>query len=60
MRKLFEKEKVVYVSIAIMYVGDNLIKGQTIGDESHTQQKTQREKVKKDLYKIAIKTILKP
>lgn len=45
-------------SAALMYVSDNLIKGQTVGDESHAQQKSLREELKKDLYKIAVKTML--
>jgi len=43
---------------SIVYVGDNLIKGQTVGDDSHVQQKSEREKVKTDVYKIALRGIL--
>jgi len=43
---------------SVLYNTDNLINGQTVGDDSHRLQKTQREEVKKDVYKIAIKTII--
>jgi len=45
-------------SSSFMYVGDNLIKGQVAGDESHVQEKEQREKVRGDMYKIAIEIVL--
>jgi purine-nucleoside phosphorylase len=43
---------------ALVYISDNLIKGQTVKDESHKIQKAQREEVKAEVYKVAIKTIL--
>ena len=43
---------------ALVYVSDNLIKGQTVGDETHAQQKEAREKVKMDVYKAGVKTML--
>lgn len=45
-------------SAALVYVSDNLVKGQTVGDETHTQQKEAREKVKMDVYKTGVKTML--
>ena len=45
-------------SSALMYVGDNLIKGQVAGDESHIQEKDRREKARKDMYRMAIEIIL--
>ena len=41
-----------------MHMGDNLIKGQTVRDDSHVQQKSQGEVLKKNVYKITIKTVL--
>jgi len=43
---------------ALVYVSDNLIKGQTVGDESHIMEKEERELIKNDVYKIGIKTLL--
>jgi len=43
---------------ALIYVSDNLIKGQTIGDESHTAQKEAREMIKNDIYKIGLTTLM--
>ncbi|KKQ34900.1 MAG: Uridine phosphorylase [Candidatus Nomurabacteria bacterium GW2011_GWB1_37_5] len=45
-------------STAIVYVADNLIKGQIVGDESHEKQKGHREEVKEEIYKAAIQTLL--
>jgi len=45
-------------STALLYVTDNLIKGQTVGDESHIQQKEKREMIKKDVYKTGVLTLL--
>lgn len=45
-------------SAALLYVSDNLIKGQTVGDESHTREKEAREKVKMEVYKAGLNTIL--
>jgi purine-nucleoside phosphorylase len=45
-------------SASLMHVGDNLIKGQTAGDESHNLEKNQREELKKYVHKIAIETVL--
>ncbi len=45
-------------STSLMYVGDNLIKGQTVQDESHNQEKDQREELKKYVHRIAIETVL--
>ncbi len=45
-------------SASVLYNTDNLIKGQTVGDQTHTQQKMQREEVKKDVYKIALEIVL--
>ena len=46
-------------SAALLYVSDNLIKGQTVGDDSHIQQKEIREKLKNDVYKIGLVTLIK-
>ena len=43
---------------ALIYISDNLIKGQTCHDESHKNEKAKREAVKAEVYKVAIKTIL--
>ncbi|MFA6094851.1 MAG: hypothetical protein WC757_03125 [Candidatus Paceibacterota bacterium] len=43
---------------ALVYVSDNLIKGQTVGDESHIQEKERREIVKNDVYHAGIKTLI--
>ncbi|MEI6304443.1 MAG: hypothetical protein WCP09_00250 [Candidatus Taylorbacteria bacterium] len=45
-------------SAALLYVSDNLINGQTVGDESHISQKTERESVKMDIYKAAVVTLI--
>ncbi|MEI6396719.1 MAG: hypothetical protein WCO48_01430 [Candidatus Taylorbacteria bacterium] len=45
-------------SAALLYVSDNLIKGQTVGDDSHIQQKARRELVKRDVYKAGILTLI--
>lgn len=42
----------------LMYVSDNLIKGQTVGDESHIAEKEIREKSKNEVYKAGIKTLI--
>lgn len=46
-------------SAALVYVSDNLIKGQTVGDETHVLQKEEREVIKNDVYKIGLITLLK-
>jgi purine-nucleoside phosphorylase len=43
---------------ALLYVSDNLIKGQTVGDDSHIQQKEMREAVKNDVYKTGLITLI--
>lgn len=43
---------------ALVYVTDNLIKGQTVGDESHVLQKEEREVIKNDVYRIGLTTLL--
>jgi purine-nucleoside phosphorylase len=45
-------------SAALIYVSDNLIKGQTVGDDSHILEKSKRELVKKDVYKAGILTLI--
>ena len=45
-------------SAALLYVSDNLIKGQTVGDESHTKQKDLREVVKDDVYKAGVLSLI--
>lgn len=42
----------------LMYVSDNLIKGQTVGDESHTQEKELRGLVKDEVYRAGIKILI--
>jgi len=43
---------------ALIYISDNLIKGQTCHSESHKSEKAKRELVKAEVYKVAIKTII--
>lgn len=43
---------------ALMYVSDNLIKGQTVGDESHVKEKDRREVVKNDIYRFGLQTLI--
>lgn len=43
---------------ALLYVSDNLIKGQTVNDESHAKQKENREEVKNEVYRIGLRTLL--
>lgn len=43
---------------ALVYISDNLIKGQTVHDESHKNEKPKRDEVKLAVYKIAIRTLL--
>jgi purine-nucleoside phosphorylase len=45
-------------SASLLYVGDNLIKGQTVQDESHSKEKEQREELKKYVHRIAIEMVL--
>lgn len=45
-------------SAALLYISDNLIKGQTAGDDSHIQQKEVREAVKNDVYKTGLLTLI--
>ena len=45
-------------SVGIIYVTDNLIKGQTVGDESHKQETHKRDGVRSYIYKIAIQAVL--
>jgi len=43
---------------ALVYVSDNLIKGQTVGDESHIKQKNKRLKIRKDILRAGLITIM--
>jgi uridine phosphorylase len=43
---------------ALVYVTDNLIKGQTVGDESHKTQREGREMVESGIYKAGVKALL--
>ncbi len=43
---------------AVVYVSDNLIKGQTVNDESHKAEKELREEAKNEVYRVGIKAIL--
>ncbi len=43
---------------ALVYITDNLIKGQTCHSESHKNEKTKREELKAEVYKVVIKTLL--
>lgn len=45
-------------SSALVYVSDNLIKGQTVGDESHSKEKEVREEIKKEVYKVGILSLI--
>lgn len=44
-------------SAALLYVSDNLIKGQTVNDENHVKQKENREEVKDEVYRIGLRTL---
>jgi purine-nucleoside phosphorylase len=43
---------------ALLYVSDNLIKGQTVRDDSHNAQKAEREAVKDDVYRAGVATLI--
>lgn len=43
---------------ALVYISDNLIKGQTVHDDSHKNEKEKRELVKFEVYKAGLKTLL--
>lgn len=43
---------------SLMYISDNLIKGQTVGDESHLMQKEEREEVKNCVFEAGLKTLI--
>ncbi len=45
-------------SSSLVYVTDNLIKGQVIGDESHTNQKEVRYQKAQKMYDVAIQVLL--
>lgn len=45
-------------SAAILYISDNLINGQTVGDETHIAQKKTRDSLKLDLYNMGLKILL--
>lgn len=45
-------------SASLVYVTDNLIKGQVVGDESHTQQKDLRYEKAQKMYDTATKVLL--
>ena len=45
-------------SAALLYVTDNLIKGQAVGSDTHTNQKERREIVRNDVYKAGILTLI--
>lgn len=44
-------------STALVYISDNLIKGQTVGDESHTNEKEKRIELRKNILKAGLITI---
>lgn len=45
-------------SAALLYVSDNLIKGQTVRDDSHNAQKVDREVVKDDMYRAGVAALI--
>lgn len=45
-------------STAVLYVSDNLVKGQTVGDESHMNQKEKREEIRNYLLSVALKNLM--
>jgi purine-nucleoside phosphorylase len=45
-------------SAALLYVSDNLIKGQTVGSKSHIKQKELREVIKNNVYKAGLLSLL--
>lgn len=46
-------------SVALVFVSDNLIKNQTVGDESHLKQKEARDKVKHSILQTGLMTLIK-
>lgn len=45
-------------SASLVYVSDNLIRGQTVGDENHTQQKDLRQEKAQKMYDVALSVLL--
>ena len=45
-------------SASILYVSDNLIKGQISGDKSHENERARRKNVRQEIYEIAIREML--
>ncbi len=45
-------------SASLLYVTDNLIKGQTVGDESHNLQKEERNLRKEETFRAGILTLV--
>jgi len=46
-------------SASLVYVTDNLIKGQVVGDNSHVQQKEEREKKAQKMFDVIVGVLLK-
>ncbi len=44
---------------ALIYISDNLIKGQTVGDEEHQKEKDKRGNIKDEVYKAGILSMVK-
>ncbi len=43
---------------ALLYVADNLIRGQTVGDETHTAQKKPRGEVEDEVFRAGLKVLM--
>jgi purine-nucleoside phosphorylase len=45
-------------SAALLIVGDNLIQGETVGSESYNANKPQKEKIKREQFRVALNELL--
>ncbi|MBP9821370.1 MAG: hypothetical protein KBC98_00585 [Candidatus Pacebacteria bacterium] len=45
-------------SASAVYIGDNIIKGQVVGDTTYLEQKELRESARNELYRVAIQEII--
>jgi purine-nucleoside phosphorylase len=45
-------------SAGLVYVSDNLVNGQTVGDETHISQKEEREKIEIEVYRAGLKVLI--
>ena len=45
-------------STALLCIADNLIKGQTVVDESYVQQQDMRDGAKDEIYRVGLRTLI--